>query len=99
MDIKSFFMFLAIAALAAGILYAILQVGISVSNNDTTAKMKSSITSAMVVNFIAVFVLAGISYLYITTNPVMERPYTMLMISATMFLSILSISISTLGYV
>lgn len=58
--------------------------------------MPSAITSVTVVNLLLTVILFGVALVYVTTDTTTERNYLMIMTHVAVFLSILSVSVSSL---
>ena len=92
-------MWVAVIFFLFSVIYTIVQVGITMGNDDSKAEMAKAIGSVTIVNTVLVLVLAGAAYFYIAANEMSERPYILLMLHVTLLLSIISISVSSLRYV
>ena len=87
---------LGVALYVAAILYTFITVGKSVGTSDSKKDMSDAITNVTIVNAVLVFVLAGIAWAYIGTNPTAERPYILIMLHVNFLLAIISASIAAL---
>jgi cytochrome c biogenesis factor len=87
---------LGILLFLGSIIYTFSAVGTATSNSDSKAEMSKAITSVAVVNLVLTVILFGIALVYVTTDTTTERNYLMIMTHVAVFLSILSVSVSSL---
>lgn len=87
---------LGVGLFLSAIAYTFWAIGGVTSNPDTRNEVKGAITSVTVVNLILTAVLCGIALVYVTTDTTTERNYLMIMTHVAIFLSILSVSVSSL---
>jgi cytochrome c biogenesis factor len=85
-----------IAIFLGSIIYTFVAVGTATSNSDSKTEMGKAITSVTVVNLVLTVILCGIALVYVTTDTTTERNYLMIMTHVAIFLSVLSVSVSSL---
>ena len=66
----------------------------SASTSGTAAVQTSAITNITIVSIIATIVLAIAAYIYLADNTTYARPYTMLMVHASLLISSISATIA-----
>ena len=89
-------MWFALAAFMGSILYTIIAVGKDTGGTDSKTDMAKAITNVTIINAVMILVLAGTAYYYINANQLAERPYILVMLHVNLFLSVLSVSVSSL---
>lgn len=77
-------------------IYTIITVGNASTSSDVKSDMKNAIMSVTIVNTLLIMVLAGLSYVYVSANTTAERPYVLFMVHASLLISIISVSISSI---
>ena len=77
-------------------IYTIVTVGNASSNSDSKNDMKNAIMHVSIINTLLIMVLAGLSYVYVSANTTAERPYVLFMVHASLLISIISVSVSSL---
>jgi Kef-type K+ transport system membrane component KefB len=65
-------------------------------NSETKNTVKNRIAIITGTNFVLILILTALSNVYITMNPHMYNMYVIIMIHLTLFLSLLSVSLSML---
>ena len=83
-------------AFVGAMIYIFIVVGKVAGGNDNAADMVSAIYNVTVVNAILILVLAGTAYFYVAAEPLAERPYVMILLHASLLLSMISVSVSAI---
>ena len=81
---------------SVSMLTTIITIGTAAASSDSKNEMKNAIMTVSIVNGILIAVLAGLSYIYVSANTTAERPYILFMVHASLLISIISVSISSL---
>jgi hypothetical protein len=80
-----------------GTLYMIIAVGKATSGGDSKNDMAKAITNVTIVNAILIIIIMGIAYFYASaTDHRATAPYLILMVHASLLLSVVSVSITSL---
>lgn len=77
-------------------IYTIVTVGNASANGDSKNELKNAIMHVSIINTLLIMVLAGLSYVYVSANTTAERPYVLFMVHASLLISIISVSVSSL---
>lgn len=96
MTAVSAFAWVGVFAFLGAVIYTFVIVGQFASGDDSKKEVAKSIGNILIINFILVLVLAGTAYFYVAAEPLAERPYIMIMLHASLLISIMSVSISSM---
>jgi hypothetical protein len=85
-------MMFGILVFIGGLIWTFVLLGQNSGSKDNSDEVKNALGQVALINGFLIAVLAGISFLYIGANPTFERPYILVMLHATLFLSLLAAS-------
>lgn len=90
------YLWFAIVAFLAGIIYSTVIVFQATANSDNANDMSAAIMNVTLINSVLVAILCGTGYFYTQQNPRSEQPYMMIMIHLSLLLATISIGIATI---